>query len=136
MRDKQHIQTLDRAGNPPLYLSLALPGHLKREKKMKHTQGQWLQNQVLANDCPGKVTLIHTDYKDGHLGVATVNWTEEEEGQANANLIASAPELLKLAKMERDKHLFGEAEFFLKYGVNWNDIKGIRNELIAKAGGK
>ena len=58
-----------------------------------------------------------------------------KENEANANLIASAPELLKLAKMERDKYLFGEAKFFIKYGVNWNDIKGVRKMLIAKAEG-
>jgi hypothetical protein len=57
------------------------------------------------------------------------------EAKANANLIASAPELLDLARMERDKHIFGESKFIKKYGMKWNEIKKIREKLIAKAEG-
>lgn len=92
---------------------------------MKHTQGKWLQKQVKANDRPGKVTLIGTDYEDGHLGVATVNWTDDEEGQANANLIASAPEMLLAFK------------FILAYYTNKKaPVADLCAEMIAKAEGR
>jgi hypothetical protein len=37
--------------------------------------------------------------------------------------------------MERDKHIFGESKFIKKYGMKWNEIKKIRENLIAKAEG-
>ena len=91
---------------------------------MKHTQGKWT-----AFDHGG------FGVTNGDTVICIAGETDLKENEANANLIASAPELLKLAKMERDKHLFGEAKFFIKYGVNWNDIKGVRKMLIAKAEG-
>ena len=41
-------------------------------------------------------------------------------------------DLLTLAKMERDKHLFGEQKFIKKFDIKWNQIKEIREILIEK----
>ena len=91
---------------------------------MKQTQGKWK-----VESGPTKYLIF-----GGGWPVAKT-YAKRDIDLVNANLIISAPELLKLAKMERDKHLFGEAKFFIKYGVNWNDIKGVRKMLIAKAEG-
>ena len=41
-------------------------------------------------------------------------------------------DLLTLAKMERDKHLFGEQKFIKKYGIKWSAIAEVREILIKK----
>ena len=49
----------------------------------KHTPGPW------NNDCSGNIT-----HQDGQP-IAFVNWTAYDAGQANASLIAAAPDLLE-----------------------------------------
>lgn len=59
-----------------------------------------------------------------------------EECEANARLIAAAPELYRVVCMDRDKHLMGKAAFAKKYGIDWEKINDERLKAIAKAEGK
>ena len=92
---------------------------------MKHTKGKWTASHISEFE----FDIID---ENGRTISTVTNWNEQE---ANASLIASAPELLDLARMERDKHIFGESKFIKKYGMKWNEIKKIRENLIAKAEG-
>ena len=92
---------------------------------MKHTKGKWTSSHISEFE----FDIID---ENGRTISTVTNWNEQE---ANANLIASAPELLDLARMERDKHLFGEQKFKEIHGIGWNEIKKIRENLIAKAEG-
>jgi hypothetical protein len=93
---------------------------------MKLTKGKW--NLFLQDDNGYGIT-------NGDSVIAIAGEDDLPENEANANLIASAPELLDLARMERDKHLFGEQKFKEIHGIGWNEIKKIRENLIAKAEG-
>ena len=94
---------------------------------MKHTQGKW--NLFIQDDNGFGIT-------NGESVIAIAGEDDLPENEANAILIALAPEMLDLARMERDKHIFGESKFIKKYGMKWNEIKKIRENLIAKAEGR
>ena len=103
---------------------------------MKYAKGKWTAS------IGDKGATINIDNDANHPLTFEMDFPDKYhhpelngEGKANANLIASAPELLDLARMERDKHLFGEQKFIKKYGMKWNEIKKIRENLIAKAEG-
>ena len=93
---------------------------------MKHTKGKWTSSHISEFE----IDII--DEKHRKTLATVTDWNEQE---ANANLIASAPELLDMARMERDKHIFGEQKFKEIHGIGWNEIKKIRENLIAKAEG-
>jgi len=93
---------------------------------MKHTKGKWIASHISEFE----IDII--DEKHRKTLATVTDWNEQE---ANAILIALAPEMLDLARMERDKHIFGESKFIKKYGIKWHEIKKMRENLIAKAEG-
>jgi hypothetical protein len=62
---------------------------LKKDKKMKHTKGKW--NLFLQDDNGYGIT-------NGDSVIAIAGEDDLPENEANANLIASAPEMLKALK--------------------------------------
>ena len=91
---------------------------------MKHTKGKWWIDE---NRC------IASGKEDNYKTIAEVLDLPDREWRANANLIASAPELLKLAK-----DLYNLRAVVVLRGMKdeenfrWDEIKS----LIAKAEGE
>ncbi|MCK6946310.1 hypothetical protein L8Q47_14995 [Enterobacter bugandensis] len=68
---------------------------------MKHTPGPWFIKPVCNATVEGNLNIIQTESPTGkgyHISYST-SWDDNEdtkiEAQANANLIAAAPDLLK-----------------------------------------
>ena len=102
---------------------------------MKHTQGKWevsnLGNLYGFKDCiisevKDKTYPKYTDSPTKINVIATMQYWNKDENKANANLIANAPEMLKMLK------------YTLKYFVKNTDLEGLEmyKHLIAKAEGK
>jgi hypothetical protein len=62
---------------------------------MKHTKGNWTTGKT-ANS--SGIISVFGENINGRTSVARVEW-QGEETEANAKLIAAAPELLEVAKM-------------------------------------
>jgi len=86
---------------------------------MKHTKGPW---EVEGKSPNGTFTIRANK---GTKDIAWVNdhFNEKDDGKPNANLIASAPEMLEMLK-----EISGHLEGYMEY---WEDIR----RLIAKAEG-
>ena len=76
---------------------------LKRNNKMEHTKGKWLVNQLEGeHGMPDTFNIMaELDGETLHLARVEGAWpsdidTEDKELEANANLIASAPEMFEL----------------------------------------
>lgn len=93
---------------------------------MKHTEGKWE-----VNESDGVLTIVCTDLNNRKYYIGDVNGDADYEPtyRANANLIASAPEMLttlKVVKMQLDVPFTKEAIEHLSM---------ILGETIAKAEG-
>lgn len=88
---------------------------------MKHTKGKWTVENIECIASNGGCYVVDKDGED-LAKVCGVN----EEAIANANLIASAPEMLEMLK------------YTLKYFQDNTDLEGLEmyEKLIAKAEGK
>jgi len=71
----------------------------KRNNKMKHTQGKWEASKRydLKKNLVG-ISISDTEKKIGVMTTYSNKQLPMDEVQANANLIASAPEMLELLK--------------------------------------
>ena len=103
----------------------------ERERKMKHTKGNW--RSFTDNTNGFGVT-------NGNTVIAIAGETDLKENEANANLIAAAPELL-----QEYKNLVGRVSTMKKAmnraGLNrwtkdWLGDGILNGEVIAKAEGK
>jgi hypothetical protein len=65
---------------------------------MKHTPGPWIN---LGN---GDIVARSENYCGGEKDIASVFLTSNDEDEANANLIAAAPDLLEALKDMLDGH--------------------------------
>lgn len=101
----------------------------------KHTAGPW---RIDRNNChAGQIAVIHHCLNNDYVEIWSTNWPDKEETQeANAALIASAPELLEaldyLLEMTVDQDL--------KYGIELTegeeDARQKALAAIAKARGE
>jgi len=85
---------------------------------MKHTQGDWINLGY----------RVDVDIADGLSGICEMSdWMDKEEMEANAKLIAAAPELLEALKSARTE--------MLKVGVNYDNAStyNIIDKAIKKA---
>jgi hypothetical protein len=99
----------------------------------KHTPGKWLaeDGRIYAED--GHAIAETTGRVIDKLGC---HWVASEEAQANARLIASAPELLEALQELRE---WGVAEYQSKQMPNGCVLESIlvqADQAIAKATGK
>ena len=72
----------------------------------KHTPGSWTTQQLTGDyDETRRFAVFsdrqETDYCRANPRIAVVEWIEAGEGEANARLIAAAPELLNVCKRIR-----------------------------------
>ena len=101
----------------------------------KHTKGQWKTTEVhngYYSIGTGAVEYINTkgQLKQGYRPIAFVggNYCSVDEAQANAKLIASAPELLDALKMIRKELKHGNYK-----GNHVNGMIQVAEEAIVKA---
>ena len=89
---------------------------------MKHTQGEWINDVQFTRDIKNQDnSLIATAYKmNGYITDSEGNEIPCEEANANAKLIASAPELLKALQQLTER-----------IESNWNAItSGNQNGIL------
>lgn len=106
-----------------------------------HTPGPWNTDGENIFYCPtNNHDSIDSDLHIAKVYVPTDSEGPEQEGLANARLIASAPELLEALKAikARMNGVFDDPSL-MKYGALSNtsvDVNRIAEEAIAKASGK
>ena len=93
----------------------------------KHTPGPWGTFEI-RSEGSGEVRTGVCAF-DGDYMIADVGWDRPNEAEANARLIAAAPDLLEEAKATVEAHDYGSEEAFLR---SLNRL----SKLIAKAEGK
>jgi hypothetical protein len=88
----------------------------------KHTPGPWLID--LVNYHAGHIASVTTANGPDRFEVWSTNWPQQDQCEANAKLIAAAPELLKALIELRDEvagsKLFERREF-VQLGITVND---------------
>jgi len=124
-KDNKGISRNQTGGGKPQAFVIA-PVSLQGENTMKHTEGKWE-----VNESDGVLTIVCTDLNNRKYYIGDVNGDADYEPtyRANANLIASAPEMLttlKVVKMQLDVPFTKEAIEHLSM---------ILGETIAKAEG-
>jgi hypothetical protein len=90
---------------------------------MKHTKGKWM---VIDNGMETHGRNIYVSSEDGVLVAQDIEGVNDEEVQANAHLIAAAPNLLKLAKMF-EHHIMG-----IKVGENGRAFTSLELECFIR----
>ena len=95
------------------------------EDKMKHTPGKWKSNEGSSSK---NIPILGTGSREFMVIAEVYQENGTEEAQANARLIASAPELLEASKLARDYLRFNQG--------NASPIFDKLEQAIAKAEGK
>lgn len=117
---------------------------------MKHTPGPWKYSithpmsgdvwfVITDNDGRGPIMEIGGDEQNGQIAVAKYLITDPKEIEANARLIAAAPELLEACKQTQYKlidfiHEIIENDMIVPLWVN--NLKDEIDSVIKKATGK
>jgi len=99
-----------------------------KEDAMKHTKGKWYVSKSYVSD-KGIEIAIQSDVKQNGVGedLWVAHLDDTEETKANANLIASAPEMLETLKQLR---------FDLSKDDYYKNHAADIDSIIAKAEGK
>ncbi len=102
---------------------------------MKHTPGPWFY--IKGDEWSHSVATQHGELPDGsqsYWTVASINKQREPEHEANAQLIAAAPELLQALETIRDLHDYEECSAVLASRLY--DARNIAIRAIAKVTGE
>lgn len=110
-----------------------MTGQTTKKMETKHTKGEWRirGNKIFIGDTYKSVATVHVikNYKD-----TTFEPMEDIESNANARLIAAAPDMIQFViKMEKIfKELYNYGVLTSYQHVAWNEAK----QIIEKATGE
>lgn len=96
----------------------------------QHTPGPWKVNDVFIENSPNRLVVSKAMW--GGANIADCGLSTDDEGRANARLIASAPDLLAACKAA-DEYMTDRSETRCKWRQRDQDLFEHLRQAIARA---